>query len=971
MEEKVKAVPSAAGSSEEVKKLKSNAKAAGLKSIFTIKDGELLMTSYGQRSEAILEKRIIDGKVTDVAEKPAFYAAPQPVGHFVIKGRDRTGTADDPDHRAPESNGAGDLVHTREALEKRYFNSTFRDNIHIQLIHNILDIEKIMVLHINNIIFEINNMFRTEGDDVDDLIGYLSLYKTYENLVTPIKGSDDKAVQKEKDRKRIADLFDNLCRNRRLSYFGLEVLPPESDRNTTVQVHKAEKGKTNKRENPTIKLERSELFYMLKVLSQLRQDMAHGNPSNVIFRQQIQPLSEGKKEEVKLSGSMDDMLATLMKKMNTRQAAPVQKKVQTQLDPQDLSVERVLTKLYRDRVGELNRKFITTSGVNLTLLFKVFGITDPEEKEKYVKDYYEFIVCKGFKNLGFSIKLLREHMAAEIPEAEDIKSKDYDTVRGKLYQFLDFAIFHHYDSQEERKKELVASLRASRNEKEKEKIYSDEAQKLWPEIQDLVLHHILPLMKGEKIGEVKKSGIDPLLQSFSIDEVSISRDAYFFCKLIYLMTIFLNGKEINDLLTNLIHQFDSIASFQEVMEKEGMPWKVSDKFDIFNVSRNASKQLRIINSFARMRQEDPFAKEIMFREAVEVLGYTMSEKEMEQLSREIMDTKISVKGSQNHGVRNFIINNVITSDRFLYLARYSNVKTVNKLVENRALVRFILADIPDAQILRYYIPCVSSQPADGDKMREALADCICSLNFDSLRDVRQGEVKAGPDKLKKIAVVRLYLTVLYQAVKQLVYINARYFLAFHCLERDRILHDKEKWRKEFGKDNNKYMPEFAYKVFAVDFLKKYPPKGRPKYYLAQNIANSDDWAISAFRNKVDHLDAIRNAGKYIRDLKHFDNWYEVYHFILQKRLREQYERDSTEESTVFPGTMKCDHLEPMTEKYFANLERYGTYCKDFVKALCVPFAYNLPRYKNLAIDGMFDKNKPGKNMDPAPEKDEE
>ena len=106
-------------------------------------------------------------------------------------------------------------------------------------------------------------------------------------------------------------------------------------------------------------------------------------------------------------------------------------------------------------------------------------------------------------------------------------------------------------------------------------------------------------------------------------------------------------------------------------------------------------------------------------------------------------------------------------------------------------------------------------------------------------------------------------------------------------------------------------------------------------------------------------------------LKHFDNWYEVYHFILQKRLLEQYERDSVEESKIFPGTMVCDHLEPMTEKYFANLKRYGTYCKDFVKALCVPFAYNLPRYKNLAIDGMFDKNKPGKNMKPAPEKDEE
>ncbi len=37
---------------------------------------------------------------------------------------------------------------------------TFEDNIHIQLIYNILDIEKIRSVHINNIIYEINNLFR-------------------------------------------------------------------------------------------------------------------------------------------------------------------------------------------------------------------------------------------------------------------------------------------------------------------------------------------------------------------------------------------------------------------------------------------------------------------------------------------------------------------------------------------------------------------------------------------------------------------------------------------------------------------------------------------------------------------------------------------------------------------------------------------------------------------------------------------
>ncbi|MBO4501142.1 MAG: hypothetical protein J5760_02775, partial [Clostridia bacterium] len=33
-----------------------------------------------------------------------------------------------------------------------------------------------------------------------------------------------------------------------------------------------------------------------------------------------------------------------------------------------------------------------------------------------------------------------------------------------------------------------------------------------------------------------------------------------------------------------------------------------------------------------------------------------------------------------------------------------------------------------------------------------------------------------------------------------------------------------------------------------------------------------------------------------------------------------------------------------------------TYNKDLVKALCVPFAYNLPRFKNLSIEILFDRN---------------
>ena len=37
------------------------------------------------------------------------------------------------------------------------------------------------------------------------------------------------------------------------------------------------------------------------------------------------------------------------------------------------------------------------------------------------------------------------------------------------------------------------------------------------------------------------------------------------------------------------------------------------------------------------------------------------------------------------------------------------------------------------------------------------------------------------------------------------------------------------------------------------------------------------------------------------------------------------------------------------------MAQHRTWCSDLVKALNTPFGYNLARYKNLSIDGLFDR----------------
>ena len=96
-----------------------------------------------------------------------------------------------------------------------------------------------------------------------------------------------------------------------------------------------------------------------------------------------------------------------------------------------------------------------------------------------------------------------------------------------------------------------------------------------------------------------------------------------------------------------------------------------------------------------------------------------------------------------------------------------------------------------------------------------------------------------------------------------------------------------------------------------------------------------------YRNSIAHLNTVRKASKYIKDIKYFGTYFELYHYIMQRYLKDNIELKG--ENNALEG-------------YFDNLCKYGTYVKDFVKTLNVPFAYNYPRYKNLSIDELFDKN---------------
>lgn len=890
----------------DIRKSKSNAKAAGLKAALILDKNRILTTSFGKGNQSRREEYVIDGRAKSVDEEQIPVVSVKEAGSvsLKIKGfKNNEATINNPLYAGKEnasnteetaSHQPGmDVIKCKPQLEKMYFGKTFEDNIHIQLIYNILDIEKILTVHVNNIVYMMNNLRRADKDAREDIIGCLS-ESPYE---------DFKKKKKSKEGEVTYDMFAQLANSPQIKYLGSFFMP------------RKEKGKSESREQFE-----ERIYNALRVLDRVRQAVAHGNENARKFLYQLD-----NKEILKSKGVTNNK-----------------------------TLKYMLDRLYSEKVSELNESFWQNSGKDIAYLSGLY----PEDTA-IPKKYYDFVVKKSYKNKGFSVKHLREMLIEE--KASWLSGDDRKSIRRKLNRYLDFSIHYAYEADEDHLTELVKDLRTCQSEEEKERRYYRELDWLLPQGHESAKINLEALEKLD--GEYFKNS--PANQEnhrliYAIDESCLMPEkATNFSEIIYLLTLFLDGKEINDLLTQLINKMDNISGFIDIMKAENIDISFKDSYKIFETrSRNVSEELRLINSFARMSSPDPAADKILYQEAATLLGF-QGENLSDYLDREFM-TK--VKGEM--GFRNFIINNVMKSSRFKYLVRYANPEGARKLANNTHVVSFVLKKIPDAQIDAFYKSC-SERPlsCDFEAKRRDLCNKITTLDFKEFESTRSSEKSKGwyeGNKERKKNIVRLYLTVLYLLIKNLVYVNSRYFLAFHCAERDASLgggnlgKNGEPVTFTLKPQYENFEVKNGLTPYARAFVEKNCKNRRVRDYLQRDFDNADEWALGRFRNYTAHLNVVRKADQYLSDIGSFDSYFELYHYLVQRCLCDQYENDLEKVSEEKKEEERAPHRK--LEEYFEKVNHYGTYCKDFVKALCFPFAYNLARFKNLSMKELFDRN---------------
>ena len=879
----IAAMPAAEVIAPAAEKKKSSVKAAGMKSILVSKN-KMYITSFGKGNSALLEYEVDnnDYNQTQLSSKNSSNIELHGVNEVNITFSSKHGfesgveiNTSNPTHRSGESSPVrGDMLGLKSELEKRFFGKTFDDNIHIQLIYNILDIEKILAVYVTNIVYALNNMLG-EGDDEshDDFMGYLSAKNTYDVFTDPdesdlsknIKGNIKKSLSK----------FNDLLKTKRLGYFGLE--EPKTKDTNALEAYK------------------KRVYHMLAIVGQIRQSVFHDK-----------------------SSKLDEDLYSF-------------------IDIIDSEYRETLDYLVDERFDSINKGFIQGNKVNISLLIDMMK---GYEADDIIRLYYDFIVLKSQKNLGFSIKKLREKMLEEY--GYRFKDKQYDSVRSKMYKLMDFLLFcNYYRNDVVAGEALVRKLRFSMTDDEKEGIYADEAAKLWGKFRN-DFENIADHMNGDVIKELGKADMD-FDEKILDSEKKNASDLLYFSKMIYMLTYFLDGKEINDLLTTLISKFDNIKEFLKIMKSSAVDveCELTAGYKLFNDSQRITNELFIVKNIASMRKPAASAKLTMFRDALTILG--IDDKITDDRISEIL--KLKEKGKGIHGLRNFITNNVIESSRFVYLIKYANAQKIREVAENEKVVMFVLGGIPDTQIERYYKSCVEFPDMNSplEAKRSELARMIKNIRFDDFKNVKQqakGRENVAKERAK--AVIGLYLTVMYLLVKNLVNVNARYVIAIHCLERDFGLY------KEI-------IPELASKNLKNDyrilsqtlcelcdkspnlFLKK---NERLRKCVEVDINNADSSMTRKYRNCIAHLTVVRELKEYIGDIRTVDSYFSIYHYVMQRCITKR-EDDIKQEEKI---------------KYEDDLLKNHGYTKDFVKALNSPFGYNIPRFKNLSIEQLFDRN---------------
>ena len=439
----------------------------------------------------------------------------------------------------------------------------------------------------------------------------------------------------------------------------------------------------------------------------------------------------------------------------------------------------------------------------------------------------------------------------------------------------------------------------------------------------------------------------------------------------------------------------------------------------FNEAEQIAKELRRLSVLCgggdNFDRDKMSKKANLWRDAISLcdLNGELSQEEIMSLAEDFASGKQSFKLKMYGAVKRFA-EQAINSDAFLYLMRYSTPEKLRQILKNKEVVIVALKDM-DKKLFKdkaYKEIVGDDQPTNisYNKKVENVANIVCSINEYTI-----GQSKAGGRRAIKSRLVSTVLNVLTIVLRNLIFTNSRYTIAFHCLSRDKRAKVYDAYT---GDAPNEYFPQngiakasYYMGVDALVVMRSNRYHGETstlsgnnylnlltKYYLSlkDNGANwpynkksftaiSDtiskystkpqmdglSYSIKTYRDIISHLSVLRNIDKYIADinvgslsfshsnfaLQNWHNaWFAMFHYIAQIETLEYMTQKEEKQQLDNADTRKRPLLSSLPVSKSLQKAKADRRCNsDAVRTLNIAFAYNLSRFRNLTYDRLIDK----------------
>ena len=965
------------------KQIKTDAKSNGLKSVFLYNEGhggklgvvsfedDEMKNGFGDdlkfpHIEKITSK---DGGEEFWFVRKMFKDVDSDVANVNIKSLSGEGfSVSNPAHSLKKS----DYIGLKEVLEDKYFGKSFEDDtIRMQVIYNFLDIKKILALYISRIIFSVGCIIDSKKPEYNfsgsDIIGNMHSSTTFQKFENDVLNYKSYKKRGQSAKIKFYDLLvEEMSDNekaggsvfRKLSYFFPGVfemrmfLKKDKKGNILQQADTDDDIKAKTRNN----------YDCFRVLSLVRQLVVHQDAK-----------FDRDSNSNKLGYEYEDLFFNARRLFN------------------EIKLTEIIDDRFSRGIDEMNDELSRNLKNNLYILSKY----DPSRKtNELAEKYYRFIVYKKNRNIGIDARAVRENILKN--HIKGLTDQKWDNCRKKIYMVVDFCIYEYFQEHKAVVDEIRGRLRFAKEEGDKDAIYLGVARKIYEsgDIDFRAIESILETEAAETDDHKPFSGeVEYSIDGFKLkskDNYGISNFSNF-SKLMYFLALLLENKDKNILLDRLINKFDAIADLIDCIKYNDKLKNIefAQKYSDFPISfRNISGELRLVKNISRMKCRVDDCGPDFFRDALLILGMSKERvgKEWVEIKKRIYD---AVDGHKN--LRNFIMKNVVKSKWFAYLSKSYVPYKCSMLMKNRSMLEFVIDKRPDEQIERYFdlVFGLNKKPNSMEssvpsltitEKKEKLVKILLDFSFESI----MVEVEKSADKDRREIhkrLVTLYLTVLYLMVKGIVDVNSRFVIAFSCYDRDSklilkeddsignlglteyfISHDDDILSKYYiernkirddvslSKEDKKLRyseidGKFGKTHYNTRFLKiiKDNMKETKDIPVVKGQNGKESGVCNVFRNIIAHYNVLANMDRYIGDQRFcsmsFKSFYSVFRYLLQRTV---YDRCG--------GEVKL-YIDSKYGDFASNEETQ----KKLMWILNIPFAYNLPRYKNLSIENLFNE----------------